>query len=161
MNEAEQSTFETELERSGTLIYQNVGTSMMPLLRQHRDLMVIQKRPEGRLSKYDAVLYKRGEKYILHRILKVRKDDYVICGDHQWRREYGVRDEQILGVLSAVVRDGVEIPVTDRKYRCYVHLWCDFFYIRAAILFAKAIFRGVKRRVKRLFASSPSESGVR
>ena len=49
------STYEEELERHGKLVYPNVGFSMMPLLRQHRDLMVISRRPEGRLKKYDAV----------------------------------------------------------------------------------------------------------
>ena len=65
-------SFEDELNAHGKLVYTNVGTSMMPLLRQHRDIIVIEKRPEGRLKKYDAVLYKRGRKYILHRILKSR-----------------------------------------------------------------------------------------
>lgn len=127
-------SFEDELNAHGKLVYTNVGTSMMPILRQHRDVMVIQKRPEGRLKKYDAVLYKRGGKYILHRILKVTDTGYVICGDNCRKREYDIRDENILGVLTAVVRDGREISVTDRGYLCYVHLWCDLFYLRAAVL---------------------------
>lgn len=141
------STYEEELERHGKLVYPNVGFSMMPLLRQHRDLMVISRRPEGRLKKYDAVLYKRGGRYILHRILKVRKDDYVICGDHNWRREYGIKDDQIIGVLTAFVRDGVETPVTDKRYLAYVHLWCDLYYIRAAILWGKSLLWRIKRKL--------------
>ena len=88
------TTFEAELERSGRIIYTNVGDSMMPLLREGRDLMIIEKRPQGRCKKYDAVLYKRPNgRYVMHRILKVRKDDYVICGDNRWMREFGVPDE--------------------------------------------------------------------
>ena len=141
------SSYEEQLELYGKLVYPNVGFSMMPLLRQHRDLMIISKRPEGRLKKYDAVLYKRGGRYILHRILKVRKEDYVICGDHNWRREYGITDEQIIGVLTAFVRDGVETPVTDKRYLTYVHLWCDFYYIRAAILWCKTLPGRIKRKL--------------
>ena len=147
MRSMNNSTYEEELALHGKLVYTNVGTSMMPLLRQHRDLMIIQKRPEGRLKKYDAVLYKRGEKYILHRILRVRPQDYVICGDHCWRREFGVTDAQILGVLIGVVRDGKEISVTDRKYLCYVHLWCDFYLIRAAILFAREKYWSLRQKL--------------
>ena len=142
------SSYEQELATHGRVISTNVGDSMMPLLRQGKDLMVIDRRPEGRCRKYDAVLYKRGDKYILHRILKVRKHDYVICGDHRIHREYGVTDEQIIGVLTAVVRDGKEIPVTAPKYRFYVHLWCDFYHIRAAILYTKRFFRHGIRKLR-------------
>ena len=143
------STYEKELETYGKVISTNVGDSMMPLLRQGKDLMVIERRPKGRCRKYDAVLYKLGDKYILHRILKVREKDYVICGDHRIRREYGVTDDQIIGVMTAVVRDGREIPVTDPKYRFYVHLWCDFYHIRAAILYIKRLFRHAGRKLFR------------
>lgn len=144
----EKRTFEEELKRHGKLVYTNVGISMMPLLRQHRDLMIISRRPAGRLKKYDAVLYRCKGRYILHRILKVREHDYVICGDHNWRREYGITDSQIIGVLTAFVRDGIEIPVSDIRYRIYVHLWCDFFPVRAAILRGKSVLQRVRRKRK-------------
>lgn len=144
-------TFEEEIRQNGYLVYTNVGVSMMPLLRQNRDLMVIEKQ-EGRCARYDAVLYKRKNgQYVLHRILKVRKEDYVICGDNCWRREYGITDEQILGVLTAVVRDGKKMPVTDRNYQRYVHLWCDFYYIRAVIFFMRDMLRAIKRKGKKLW----------
>jgi hypothetical protein len=111
---------------------------MMPLLRQNRDLMVIERRKPGRCKKYDAVLYRRPDgKHVMHRILKVRQQDYVLCGDNRWQRETGVQDSWIIGVLTAVIRDDKEIPVTDWRYRLYVHLWCDLFYIRGGLLWLK------------------------
>ena len=128
MSDNKKVTYEEVLDKHGKLVYKNVGTSMMPLLRQNRDLMIIEKRPQGRLKKYDAVLYKSNSgKYILHRILKVIKDDYVICGDHCIYREFGIKDKQIIGVLAGIVRDDRTIQVTNKKYLFYVHLWCDFF----------------------------------
>ena len=141
------STYEEQLNKYGTIIYTNVGRSMMPLLREHRDIMIIKARPEGRLKKYDAVLYKRGDHYILHRILSVRNDGYVICGDHNYRREYDITDPDIIGVLTGVIRDGKEIPVTDKRYRWYVYIWCDLFYIRAGILFVKARAARLRRKM--------------
>jgi hypothetical protein len=79
----------------------------------------------------------------------VRKADYVICGDNRWGREFGVPDEWILGVLAAVVRDGKQINVTDPAYRCYVHLWCDFFWIRAGILWLRDLPLRVRRKLKK------------
>ena len=142
-------TFEDIIQRDGKLVYTNRGDSMMPLIKEGRDLLVIEK-TRGRLKKFDVPLYKRDSgQYVLHRILKVRENDYVICGDNRYSKEYGITDRHIIGVLTAVVRDGKEIPITDLRYRLYVHLWCDFFPIRALILKAKHFPKWLKRKLKR------------
>ncbi len=136
--------FEDIIERNGRLIYTCIGDSMRPLIRQDKDLLIIEK-TYGRLKKYAVPLYKRDNgQYVLHRILKVRNDDYVICGDNRYRKEYGITDQHIIGVLAAVVRDGEEISITDWRYLLYVHLWCDFFPIRAFILKVKSISQRIK-----------------
>ncbi|WP_028518354.1 S24/S26 family peptidase [Ruminococcus flavefaciens] len=128
------STFEEQLAKNGKLIYTNKGDSMMPLIKQDRDLLII-KPVQGRLKKYDVPLYKRDSgQYVLHRILKVRKNDYVICGDNRWVKEYGIRDRHIIGVLVAVIRNGKEVSVNNWKYKVYVHLWCDLFPLRALMV---------------------------
>lgn len=143
------STFEEQLAKNGKLIYTNKGDSMMPLIKQGRDLLII-KPVHGRLKKYDVPLYKRDSgQYVLHRILKVRKNDYVICGDNRWVKEYGIRDRHIIGVLTAVVRNGREVSVDNWKYKLYVHLWCGFFPVRELVLKAKAFPKWLKRKVKR------------
>lgn len=145
------STYEKELEKYGNFTFTNVGTSMLPLLRQHKDLFVIKKKTGNRCKKYDAALFKRANgQYVLHRILKVRRKDYVLCGDHQFHCEYGVTDDQILGVMTMVIRDGETISVTDKKYQMYVHLWCDFFYLRAAILWTKMFSNRIRRKLNKL-----------
>ena len=122
--------FEQLLAEQGKFVYPNVGTSMMPLLRQHRDLMIIEKRPDGDLKKYDAVLYNRDGKYILHRIIAVHpalengETTYDIIGDNQWHIEKNVKDRQIIGVLTGVVRDGKTVLVTDPEYLRYVRKKC-------------------------------------
>ena len=141
--------FEDVIERDGRLVYTNVGDSMHPLIRQDRDLLIIEK-PQGRLKKYDVPLYKRDNgQYVLHRVLKVRDSDYVICGDNRYSKEYGITDRHIIGVLTAVVRDGKEIPITNWRYRLYVHLWRDLFPLRAVILKAKQFPKWLKRKLKR------------
>jgi hypothetical protein len=145
------STYEEELRKNGKIIHTNVGVSMMPLLRQNRDVMIIE-RPCGRLKKYDCPLYvRRDGTHVLHRILKVRKNDYVICGDHCTKKEYGITDEDIIGVLTGIIRDGKEVDFTSFSYKMYYHLWCDFFYVRVFIIKAKSFFRRgfsfIKRRI--------------
>ena len=144
------TSFEEELERNGTLVFTNKGRSMMPLLRQDRDLMVIEKKGPERCKKYDVILFKRDGKYVLHRILKVRERDYYVVGDNH-RRGESVRDSQILGVMTQVVRDGRTITAEDPAYRRYVRLWCDFFPVRAGIFFVRDGLRAVWRRIRKLW----------
>ena len=145
----DKSTFEEQLAQNGKLIYTNKGDSMMPLIKQDRDLLII-KPVQGRLKKYDVPLYKRDTgQYVLHRILKVRRDDYVICGDNRWSKEYGITDRHIIGVLTAVIRKGKEVSVNDWKYRAYVHLWCDLFLVRAPIVYVVNKLKRLKRQKKR------------
>ena len=141
-------TFEELLAKDGYFVYTNVGGSMLPLLRQHRDVIEI-RRLTGRAKKYDVVLYKSGDKYILHRVLKVRPNDYVIAGDHNTFKEYGITDDMILGVMTRVIRDGKSISPADWGYKLYCHLWVDFYPIRVFILKLKAKARAIARHLIR------------
>ena len=139
------STFEEEINKTGKLIYTSVGNSMMPIIHENCDILIIEK-VSGRLKKYDIPLYKRASgQYVLHRILKIRKDSYVTCGDNHWKKEYDITDDNIIGVLTGIVRNGKKISVSDIKYKIYVHLWCDLFPIRAVILRIKYY---ITRRLK-------------
>ena len=151
-------TFEEMLETRGYIVYTNVGHSMMPLLRERRDIIEIRKKGPGRCRKYDVVLYRRGEKYILHRILRVLPEGYLIAGDNNAFVERDITDEKIIGVLVRVIRNSGkgkrrEITPENKGYRVYVHLWCDFYPLRMGILrvrnFVWRIGSGVKRTVLR------------
>lgn len=144
------TSFEEILRTQGKLVYTNTGTSMMPLLRQHRDLLIIAPPPTGRLRLWDVPLYKRDNgQYVMHRVLWVRRNDYIVCGDNRWMLETGIADRHIVGVLEAVNRDGKIIPLRKGSeygsvpllYRAYVFLWCVFFPIRAIILYIKSIIK--------------------
>lgn len=134
------STFEEELKEKGVLVYTNVGTSMCPLIRQGKDVMIISSLDHlGRdLRKMDVPLYKRESgQYVLHRIINVNKDGYVIRGDNTYSNEYGVTDSQILGVLSGVIRNGKEISVNSLGYRVYSYFWLYTYYIRKVVVWMK------------------------
>ena len=98
------------------------GISMEPMLRQHRDIVII-KRVNGRLKKNDVPLYRRAgcDRFVLHRILKVTSDGYVIRGDNLYIKECDVKDGDIIGVLKAFYRDGKYYDCEkSRKYKTYV-----------------------------------------
>lgn len=112
--------FENEIREKGYIVYTNVGDSMMPLLRQNRDIMVIRK-ITAPLKKYDAVLFKRPNgAYVLHRIIKVcGLGQYRIAGDNRHSSEI-VPEEWIIGILTEVIKDGRHITADSEEYRAYV-----------------------------------------
>ncbi len=122
--------FEHTLATEGVLFYRIEGVSMQPMLRQKRDAVVI--RPQqGRLSKLDVALYRRDSgKYVLHRVVRVLPDGYVIRGDNCFFDETDITDREIIGVLTGFVRKGKERKANDRAYRLYARLWVAFYPLR-------------------------------
>ena len=116
-------SFEDYLAHNGSMTYTNVGVSMLPLLRQGKDLFIVQKKETARCKAGDVVLYRRGEQYVLHRIVEVREKEYVILGDNCINREYGISDNDILGVMTCFVRGGKEHSISETGYRLYSALW--------------------------------------
>jgi len=140
-------TYEDFLESNGELTYTNVGTSMMPLLKQHRDLFTVRRKGSVRCRAGDVVLYRRPpNKYVLHRVVEVRKNDYVILGDNCINKEYGITDGDIIGVMTGYVRKGRTHTVKDRSYRIYKAYIMHTIPLR--VLFKKVKLK-TKRAVKR------------
>lgn len=148
-------TFEELLERDGRLVYSNKGISMMPLLRQGRDLMIITRKGDQPCKKLDAVMYKRPDvkgrgAYVLHRILRINEDgSYWIVGDNCVFGET-VKEENVLGIMTGFVRDGKTTYVDDPKYQLYVQTWCRHYRFRFFVLNCAKAVRYVGRAVRKL-----------
>ncbi len=135
------STFENEINK-GSLTYTCKGVSMLPLLRQGKDLFTIQK-PKGRLKKYDVALYRRNSDYVLHRVVEVRENDYVILGDNCLNKEYGITDEQIIGVMTSFVRNSKECSVDNKVYKAFSIFWYKIYPLRK-------LYKKSKQKVKNI-----------
>ena len=122
------SSFEELLARDGHLVYRTQGRSMEPMLKQNRDLVIIRV-PDSRLCKYDVAMYKRGSKYILHRVIGVKPDHYLIRGDNTFIKET-VPDSEVIGVLTGFRRKGKQHDVTEPGYRFYVRFWNAIYPLR-------------------------------
>ena len=98
------------------------GTSMLPMLRQGVDTVVLSPAPQ-QLKKYQIPLYRRDNgQFVLHRITGVG-ETYTCIGDNQFEYEPGIRREQVIALVSAFTRGGREISVTNPLYRCYCRYW--------------------------------------
>lgn len=141
------SSYEEYLKENGSLTYSVVGVSMLPLLRQKKDLFTVEKK-EGRYQAGDVVLYHRPpDQYVLHRIIQVRPEDYVILGDNCVAEEYGIRDGDILGVMTRYIRNGKAHSTKELPYRIYSFLQMHFRGIR---IFLKKTMVRIRRIGKKL-----------
>ncbi len=137
--------YEEILEKCGVLICPIRGVSMLPMLEEEKDKVKIVPvaRKQG-LKKYDLPLYRRENgQYVLHRIIGVRRDGYVICGDNLWRKEK-VPFDWILGVAEGFFKDGKYISCQDEKYRSYVKKRCAGRLVRKWKNIAGRIVRKLK-----------------
>lgn len=138
-------TVEETLETEGVFVSTTSGFSMYPMLRDRQDTVVIVP-PKGRLRKGDVALYKVNDKYVLHRVLEVHPDAYVIRGDNCDGKEYGITDEQILGVLVEFYRENLKVELNSRKYQCYctcLFIWRIYRRVKSS---AGKVWRAITRR---------------
>lgn len=137
-------TVEQVLAKEGKYISTTVGTSMLPLFRNRKDTVIIRPVKE-RLKKYDVPLYRRGDKLILHRIVKVTENGYVICGDNCEGLEFDITDENIIGVMSEFYRKDKHYLVSHIGYMLYSRIHVFLYPVRKLYLAcrrkAAAIYR--------------------
>lgn len=127
------------------------GISMLPMLRQGKDSVILSP-VTGKLKKYDIPLYQRDDgAYVLHRITKV-EDTYTCIGDNQYDYEPGIRQDQIIAVLTSFYRGEKEISADALSYRIYSRLWHWSRPVRKLLMRAKRKSRVILRKLGHTYA---------
>ncbi|MBQ7368889.1 MAG: hypothetical protein IJW60_04185 [Clostridia bacterium] len=116
-HQTEKLKIEDVLREKGVYIGPTVGVSMLPMLKNRRDTIVVKPKIE-RLKRLDVALYKRGEAYVLHRVLEAVDGGYIIRGDNCYADE-NVPEEAVIGVLTEFFRKDKHYYCTDKKYIRY------------------------------------------
>jgi hypothetical protein len=113
------SSYEEAIEKYGFYIATPIGTSMMPLLRERIDTVKLV--APNNIKKHDVVLYMRNDKtLVLHRIIRINKEEFTMCGDNQCVLEKHVKRSQIIAVMEGFYRGEEYFPITNKKYQKYV-----------------------------------------
>lgn len=120
------------LKKRGIYVGTVNGTSMVPMLRNKKDTVII-KPLTGKLKKYDVALYKKRNLYVLHRIVKVVPNGYVICGDNCMNLERDITDEQIIGKLEGFYRGERRISLNSFFYKLYCRVWVALYPMRCLV----------------------------
>ena len=142
--------FREQLDAGKNVWFSPRGISMLPMLRQGVDSVMLSP-VAGTLTKYDLPLYRRDDgKYILHRIVKVGKT-YTCIGDNQFDLEQGIRQDQLIAVVTAFTRGKKFHSVKDLDYQIYCRVWHYSRGIRHLLRWSKRYLH--MWRITRLFRS--------
>ena len=133
-----------QLEAGRTVRFNPRGTSMLPMLRQGIDSVVLSPLPE-RLKKYDLPLYQRDNgQYVLHRIVEAG-ETYTCLGDNQFVLEPGGRHDQMIALVTSFTRGKKEHSVAEPVYRLYCRIW---YHSRELRRFCKRAYGWLRRHLR-------------
>lgn len=130
---------EAMLRNGKTIEMSPRGWSMYPLIVPGRDKVILEPVNGRKLKKLDIVLFRReGSILVVHRIAKCRRTSkgrnvYYIVGDNQKELEGPVKEENICGIVTGIVRKGRRMSVNDPLYKASVSVWMALRPIRPVI----------------------------
>jgi hypothetical protein len=138
-----------QLDKYGNAASLTEGTSMRPFLKSRRDTVVLEPLSGEGLKRLDVVLYRSGDKLIMHRIIRLchSRGILVIRGDNTYKNEY-VPESEIIAKMTAFTRKGKCGNVTDPSYRLYSVLWTAIYPLRYPVY---QLGRAVKRCFRAAF----------
>jgi hypothetical protein len=135
------------LAEGGVYIGPTVGVSMLPMLKNRRDTVVVCATKE-RLKRLDVALYKRGDDYVLHRVIMPFEDGYLIRGDNTYVDEF-IPEKDILGVLTEFFRKDKHYFCTDKKYLKYAEKRVKSYKVRRFFARIKLKIKGACSKIVR------------
>ena len=124
------------------------GDSMRPLIRRGRDPVTII--PINRpLQKGDVVLFRLGERYIVHRVWQMKNGMVRTFGDNCWNPEPWFPEEQVLGMVVRFVRAGRTFRLDTPAARAWGRVWMAIHPVRLMYLRCRSLAaRIVKKLLK-------------
>lgn len=118
-----------------------LGSSMAPFVVHERDTIYF-KRPERKLKKGDIAFFQRNNgQYVVHRIYKIKGDEYYFVGDNQTLIEGPIEKGQIFAIVTRVIRKGKEIRPGDFWWLFFQKIWINMIPLRRITIKAYGLIR--------------------
>ena len=141
-------SIEESLRENGMHVSTTSGYSMMPMLKDRRDRVILRPVEEQPLRRYDLPLYKRPDgKYVLHRIIKVCDGYYIIRGDNTYVNEK-IPFDWVIGYVTEFYRKGRHVSADSKRYRFYAAFWHFIYPLRLLKRKIRLLLGRAGRRLK-------------
>lgn len=126
---------ESEIKSGRSVKFRVKGYSMMPLLRNGKDEVVVGPYDKEELKLFDVILFRQTDRYVLHRIIQKRDSRYLMQGDGVCRFYEECEDTDIIGVVRKVCRpSGKKIETDSMCWRLESRLWLGLGGCRGMVL---------------------------
>lgn len=149
MDEKAKNNYREALTCQEVISFVPFGSSMWPTIKENAQSVVV-KRKQKRLDKYDVGLYLRNGSNVLHRVMEVKEDGYIMCGDSLFWTEF-VKEEDVFGVLDGFYRGKKYVSVEDPEYKKEIEKLYKRKVRRKIRAKTYIFFRKVKRKLKEIF----------
>lgn len=149
MQDKQKLTIEEVLEKEGKYVGPTVGISMLPMLKERRDTIVVRPKTE-KLKPLDVALYRRGDAYVLHRVLYPTETGYIIRGDNCYADEV-IPEKDVFGVLTEFFRKDKHYLCTDESYLRYARRRVKNYKFRRFFVRVKVKIKNAIKRVLQFF----------
>jgi len=125
------------LSRGKEVKFRPYGDSMLPTLVGGKDEVTLVS--PTRIKPMDICLYERKDGvFVLHRLVKIKRDEYLMKGDNQLWIERGISRENIIAVVKNYNHAGKSIDCQKITYR-----------MKHRLLNKTKIFKRIKRKLKK------------
>lgn len=131
-----------KLKSGGSVTFTPYGKSMLPMINGTTDSVKIEKL-NRKIKKYDVLLYQQPNNglFIIHRVIGFDKNaNPIFCGDNEFTLEYGVKKENVKGILTEFVHKEKNKSVNSISYKIYSLYICKFRIFRR-------VFFAIKRKI--------------
>ncbi len=120
--ESKNNSVKSVLEINKTCAFVPKGISMWPFIKNKKQTVIITRATKD-IKLYDVIFYTASTgREILHRVIEIREDGYVTCGDGLLEKEF-VKKENVFGVMQAFYKGKKKICAKDKKYLIRVDKW--------------------------------------
>lgn len=102
------------------------GDSMLPLLRDGRDSVVVAPLDECPIHVGDVLLFRFRGIHLLHRVRRIEGDSLVMVGDGNYHQYEICQREDVVGRMERFRRpSGRMVECTSRRWRWASQVWCS------------------------------------
>lgn len=136
--------------RCGRAALPVTGSSMLPMLRDGRDVVELAV-PEGAPVRGDVLFYRRANgQYVLHRLIRMEDaHTCLMCGDNQWQREL-LPARLVIARVERFYHNGKWINCKENKaYRLYTKFWTALFPVRRPIIAVRRLLGRLRAGIRR------------
>lgn len=111
-----ESKYKEKLIETGIIAFVPKGNSMWPTLKNGKQSVVLLHKKE-RLKRLDVAMYERSDgTIVLHRIVEVKDNGYVFCGDSLKAKEF-IKEDSVFAVMQGFYRKRKYIETDSEKFR--------------------------------------------